>query len=39
MERQEVQELLRRSDIFFDARGWLAMDAYARLGRDYILGR
>lgn len=38
MERQEVRDLLNRSDIFFGARAWLAMDAYARMGRDYLTG-
>ena len=37
MERKEVRDLLLRSDAFFDARGWLAMDAYARLGSDYLV--
>lgn len=38
MERNEVQDLLLRGDIFFDARGWLALDAYARVGSDFITG-
>ncbi len=38
MDRKEVRDILHRSDIFFDARGWLAMDAYARLGCDYLVG-
>ena len=38
MEQEEVRNLLNRNDIFFGARAWLAMDAYARMGRDYLAG-
>ncbi len=38
MDRQEVRDLLHRSGIFFGARSWLAMDAYARMGSDYLVG-
>jgi len=38
MDRQEVRDLLHRSDIFFGARAWLAMDAFARMGRAYLAG-
>lgn len=38
MEREEVRHLVHRSDIFFGARSWLAMDAYARMGKDYLTG-
>ncbi len=36
MDRQEVRELLQRSDLFFGARAWLAMDAFARMGEAYF---
>lgn len=36
MDRQEVQALLQRGDIVFGARGWLVMDAFARMGVDYL---
>lgn len=36
MDREEVRDLLNRSDIVFGARAWLAMDAYARMGTDYL---
>ena len=36
MGREEVKGLLRRSDIVFGARAWMAMDAYARMGEDYL---
>ena len=38
MDREEVQDLLHRSDIFFGARAWLTMDAYVRMGTDYLTG-
>jgi len=38
MEQEEVRDLLHRSDIYFGARAWLAMDAYARMGEDYLTG-
>jgi len=38
MDRREVNELLNRSDIFFGARAWMAMDAFVRMGEDYIAG-
>jgi ADP-ribose pyrophosphatase len=38
MERQQVRDLLQRRDIFFDARAWLAMDAYVRMGSAYLAG-
>jgi ADP-ribose pyrophosphatase len=38
MERKEAQDLLHRNDIFFGARAWLAMDAYARMAKDYLAG-
>jgi ADP-ribose pyrophosphatase len=31
-----VRELLQRSDLFFGARAWLAMDAFARMGEAYF---
>jgi len=36
MDRQEVRDLLQRGDIFFGARAWLAMDAFARMGETYF---
>ena len=36
LDRQQVQQLLRRTDIAFGARAWLAMDAYVRMGREYL---
>jgi ADP-ribose pyrophosphatase len=38
MSREEVRDLLRRTDIIFGARGWLVMDAYARMGLEYLAG-
>jgi len=38
LDRNEVRELLRRTDIAFGARAWLAMDAYARMGSGYLTG-
>jgi len=38
MDREEVRDLLHRSDIFFGARAWLTMDAYVRMGTDYLTG-
>jgi ADP-ribose pyrophosphatase len=38
MSREEVRDLLARTDIVFGARGWLAMDAYARMGAAYLTG-
>lgn len=38
MSRDEVRNLLTRTDIVFGARGWLAMDAFARMGTDYLVG-
>ena len=36
MDRQEVNDLLHRRNIFFGARAWLAMDAFVRMGTDYF---
>jgi len=36
MDRKQVQALTRRDDIVFGARAWLAMDAFARMGSDYL---
>lgn len=36
MDRHEVGRLLERNDIAFGARAWLVMDAYVRMGRDYL---
>ncbi|MBU4317889.1 MAG: NUDIX hydrolase [Proteobacteria bacterium] len=38
MGRQEVSDLLRRDDIVFGARAWLVMDAFVRMGQDYLTG-
>ncbi len=38
MDRSEIGHLLRRSDIIFGARAWLAMDAYLRMGTSYLTG-
>jgi ADP-ribose pyrophosphatase len=38
MDRQEVQDLLQRSDIVFSARAWLAMDAFVHMGQAYLTG-
>jgi len=37
LDRQEVKELLDRSGIVFGARAWLAMDAFVRMGSDYLM--
>jgi ADP-ribose pyrophosphatase len=36
MDRDAVRELLSRRDIVFGARAWLVMDAFVRMGRDYL---
>lgn len=36
LDRQAVQRLLLRDDIVFGARAWLAMDAFARMGKAYF---
>jgi ADP-ribose pyrophosphatase len=38
MDRGEVRELLRRDGIVFGARSWLVMDAFVRMGQDYLIG-
>jgi len=38
MDRKEISELLKRSDIAFGARAWLAMDAFVRMGSSYFTG-
>lgn len=38
MGREEVRDLLDRGGIIFGARAWLTMDAYARMGKDYLAG-
>ena len=35
-DREEVRALVQRDDIVFGARAWLAMDAFARMGRAYL---
>lgn len=37
--REEVAALLRRTDIVFGARAWMAMDAYVQMGKDYLVGK
>ena len=39
MDRQEVSGLLDRDDIVFGARAWLVMDAFVRMGQDYLTGK
>jgi ADP-ribose diphosphatase len=36
MDCREVNGLLQRTDIVFGARAWLVMDAFARMGKDYL---
>lgn len=36
MSREAVRDLLRRGDIIFGARAWLALDAFARMGKEYL---
>ena len=38
MDRQGVSDLLCRKDIVFGARAWLVMDAFVRMGEDYLTG-
>jgi len=38
MDRTQVKDLLGRDDIVFGARGWLVMDAFVRLGENYLVG-
>lgn len=38
MDCQEVRSLLRRNDVIFSARAWLAMDAFSRMGDAYLTG-
>jgi len=38
MDRDEVRGLLARTDIVFGARAWLVMDAFVRVGKDYLSG-
>ncbi len=38
MNRDEVRGLLVRTDIVFGARAWLVMDAFVRVGKDYLIG-
>lgn len=38
LDRDAVRELLGRADIVFGARAWLVMDAFARMGVDYLTG-
>ena len=38
MDQQEVSDLLHRDDIAFGARAWLVMDAFVRMGEQYLTG-
>jgi ADP-ribose pyrophosphatase len=38
LDRQQVRALLHRRDLIFGARAWLVLDAYARMGTDYLTG-
>jgi ADP-ribose pyrophosphatase len=37
MDRDGVRDLLQRRDIVFGARAWLVMDAFVRMGKDYLM--
>jgi ADP-ribose diphosphatase len=37
MDRDGVRDLLQRRDIVFGARAWLVMDAFVRMGKDYLI--
>ena len=36
MDRSQIQTLVKRENLIFGARAWLAMDAFARMGKDYL---
>ena len=38
MDRDGLRELLGRDGIVFGARSWLVMDAFVRMGKDYLIG-
>lgn len=38
LDQKEVKALLDRRGIVFGARAWIAMDAFARMGSDYLTG-
>jgi ADP-ribose pyrophosphatase len=38
MDGDAVRDLLQRADILFGARAWLVMDAFVRMGKDYLTG-
>ena len=38
MDRDAVRNLLQRGDIVFGARAWLVMDAFVRMGINYLAG-
>ena len=38
MDRDAVRDLLKRRDIVFGARAWLVMDAFVRVGKEYLAG-
>jgi ADP-ribose pyrophosphatase len=38
MDRDDVRDLLRRNGIVFGARSWLVMDAFVRMGKEYLIG-
>ncbi len=38
LDRQQVKYLLDRDGTVFGARAWLAMDAFVRMGSDYLMG-
>ena len=38
MDRDTLRDLLARDDIVFGARAWLVMDAFVRMGKDYLIG-
>jgi ADP-ribose pyrophosphatase len=38
MDREDVRQLLGRNGIVFGARSWLVMDAFVRMGKEYLIG-
>ncbi len=38
MDRDALRNLLERRDIVFGARAWVVMDAFVRMGKDYLTG-
>lgn len=38
MDQHQVSDLLQRKDIVFGARAWIVMDAFVRMGEEYLMG-